>query len=218
LVLDNYRSTADKVLIPMARKIIKANPDHISAVAIVLAALAGILFYLAGTWYWLLIAAVAVLMASALMDALDGKVAKLSGRANIRGDFLDHVLDRYADIFLIIGIMLSGYCHWFLGVLALTGVLMTSYLGTQSQAVGVKRDYGGILGRADRLVLLMLVPLILWAMIFFWDTEVLITLPYMDIALTPFDALMLWFAIAGHATAIQRGRRTWKALTHRIQK
>ena len=37
----------------------------------------------------------------------------------------------------------------------MTGVLMSSYLGTQAQAVGLKRNYGGILGRADRLVLLM---------------------------------------------------------------
>ena len=39
---------------------------------------------------------------------------------------------------------------WQIGVFALTGVLMSSYLGTQAQAVGVGRYYGGILGRADR--------------------------------------------------------------------
>jgi len=218
LVLDNYRETADKVLVPMARRVINVNPDHLSAVAIILAALAGILFYLSGEWYWLLIVAVAVLMASAVMDALDGKVAKLAGKASVRGDFLDHVLDRYADIFIIMGIMLSGYCNWLIGVLGLTGVLMTSYLGTQSQAVGVKRDYGGILGRADRLALLMLVPLLLWGMLFFWNTDIIVTLPYLNLAVTPFDVLLLWFAIAGHFTAIQRGRRTWKELTARQTK
>jgi archaetidylinositol phosphate synthase len=218
LVLDKYRSTADKVLIPMAKKIINVNPDHLSAIAIVLAAMAAVLFYLSGTWYWLLIVSVAVLMASSLMDALDGKVAKLTGKASLRGDFLDHVLDRYADIFLILGIMLSGYCNQLIAVLGLTGVLMTSYLGTQSQAVGVKRDYGGVLGRADRLVLMMLVPLILWGMIFLWQIDTLPTLPYLEISLTPFDIMLAWFAIAGHFTAIQRGRRTWKILTVRQAK
>ena len=218
MVLDRHRDTADRVLIPMARKLIRANPDHLSAVAIILAALAGFLFFLSGTWYWFLIAAVAVLMASALMDALDGKVAKLTGKANIRGDFLDHVLDRYADILLILGVILSGYCDWFIGILALTGVFMTSYLGTQAQAVGAKRDYGGILGRADRLVLMMLAPLILWGMLFFWKTGVLFTLPYFGIPLTPFDIMLIWFAIAGHVTALQRGIRIWKELTARIRK
>ena len=215
MVLDGYRGTADRVLVPMARKMLWANPDHISALAIALAAISGILFAFSGTWTWLLLVAVAVLLLSALMDALDGKVAKLTGKANLRGDFLDHVLDRYADMFLILGVMLSGYCHWFLAVLGLTGVFMTSYLGTQAQAVGVKRDYGGMLGRADRLVLMMIVPVLLWWMLAFNGTATIFTLPYLDMALTPFDAMFIWFAVAGHATAIQRGCRIGKALTLR---
>ena len=156
MVLDDHRSKADGVLVPIARKFINVNPDHISAVAIFLAFVSGIMFYLAAEWVWMLLAASIVILISSFLDALDGKVAKLSGKANLRGDFLDHVLDRYADIFIIVGIMVSGYCHWFLGLLGLTGVLMTSYLGTQTQAVGIKRNYGGILGRADRLVMLIL--------------------------------------------------------------
>ncbi len=215
MVLDEHRATADRVLIPMARKVIAVNPDHLSALAIILAALSGLFFYLSGTWYWLLIIAVAFLMGSAIMDALDGKVAKLTGKANIRGDFLDHVLDRYADIFLILGVILSGYCDTFIGMLALTGVFMTSYLGTQAQAVGVNRDYGGILGRADRLVMLILVPLVLWGMLFFWDASVVFTIPYIEFPLTPFDIMFIWFAIAGHYTALQRGVRVWRELTLR---
>jgi archaetidylinositol phosphate synthase len=202
----------------MARAVIHVNPDVLSAVAIALAAVAGLLFWLAGGWYWLLIAAVAALMASALMDALDGKVAKLTGKASLRGDFLDHVLDRYADIFLLLGIMLSGYCNWLIAVLGLTGVLMTSYLGTQAQAVGVQRDYSGMLGRADRLVLMMLVPLIQWGAIFFWGITELVTVPYLNIGLTAFDALLIWFAVAGHFTALQRGRKIWRELTLRSRK
>jgi archaetidylinositol phosphate synthase len=218
LVLDKHRDTADRVLVPMAKHLTGINPDHISAVAIILAALTGVLFYLSATWYWLLIVSVAVLMGSALMDALDGKVAKLTGKASLRGDFLDHVLDRYADIFLILGIMVSGYCNWLIGFFGLTGVLMTSYLGTQAQAVGVERDYSGILGRADRLVLMMLAPLVLWGILFFWNTSVIYTVPYLDIALTPFDILLGWFAIAGHFTALQRGRRIWRELSKRQKK
>ncbi|MCK5309593.1 MAG: CDP-alcohol phosphatidyltransferase family protein [Thermoplasmata archaeon] len=218
MVLDDYRSTADKFLVPMAKKLIKVNPDHISAVAIALAFLAGVLFYFSSTWAWLLIIASIVIALSSLMDALDGKVAKLAGKANLRGDFLDHVLDRYADIFLIIGITVSGYCHWFLGILGLTGVLMTSYLGTQTMAVGVKRDYGGILGRADRLVMLIFVPIITWFLLYIWNITDLFTIPYLDVSLTLFDLMLIWFAFAGHYTAIQRGRRTWTILTEKYGK
>ena len=37
---------------------------------------------------------------------------------------------------------------------------MLSYMGTQAQAVGAGREYAGLLGRADRLIVLMLVPII----------------------------------------------------------
>ena len=215
MVLDDYRSTADKFLVPMAKKLIKVNPDHISAVAIALAFLAGVLFYFSSDWAWLLIIAAIVIAISALMDALDGKVAKMAGKANLRGDFLDHVLDRYADIFLILGITVSGYCHWFLGVLGLTGVLMTSYLGTQTMAVGIKRNYGGILGRADRLVMLIFVPIITWFLLYLWNITDLFTVPYLDVSLTLFDLMLIWFAFAGHYTAIQRGRSAWKILTEK---
>ncbi len=218
MVLDDYRSTADKFLVPMAKKLIKVNPDHISAVAITLAFLAGVLFYFSSDWAWLLIIASIVIAISSLMDALDGKVAKLAGKANLRGDFLDHVLDRYADIFLILGITVSGYCHWFLGVLGLTGVLMTSYLGTQTMAVGIKRNYGGILGRADRLVMLIFVPIITWFLLYLWNITDLFTVPYLDVPLTLFDLMLIWFAFAGHYTAIQRGRSAWKILTEKYGK
>ena len=215
MVLDDYRSTADKFLVPMAKKLIKVNPDHISAVAIALAFLAGVLFYFSSDWAWLLLIASVVIAISALMDALDGKVAKLAGKANLRGDFLDHVLDRYADIFLILGITVSGYCHWFLGILGLTGVLMTSYLGTQTMAVGIKRNYGGILGRADRLVMLIFIPVIAWLLMYIWNITDLFTVPYLDVPLTLFDLMLIWFAFAGHYTAIQRGRSAWKILTEK---
>ena len=199
----------------MAKKLIKVNPDHISAVAIALAFLAGVLFYFSSDWAWLLLIASVVIAISALMDALDGKVAKLAGKANLRGDFLDHVLDRYADIFLILGITVSGYCHWFLGILGLTGVLMTSYLGTQTMAVGIKRNYGGILGRADRLVMLIFIPVIAWLLMYIWNITDLFTVPYLDVPLTLFDLMLIWFAFAGHYTAIQRGRSAWKILTEK---
>ena len=215
MVLDDHRSKADGVLVPIAKKFINVNPDHISAVAIFLAFVAGVLFYFSATWVWLLLVASIVILISSFLDALDGKVAKMAGKANLRGDFLDHVLDRYADVFLIVGIMVSGYCHWFLGLLGLTGVLMTSYLGTQTQAVGIKRNYGGILGRADRLVMLIFIPILVWVFIAFWDMTVVLTVPYLDVPLTLFDLMFIWFAFAGHFTAIQRGRSAWKILTEK---
>ncbi|KYK27880.1 MAG: hypothetical protein AYK23_01995 [Candidatus Proteinoplasmatales archaeon SG8-5] len=179
--------------------------------------LAGAVLFFSGEpgYEYFLILASAIIAISGLLDALDGKVAKLTGKASKRGDFLDHVADRYADIFILAGVILSAYCGWIIGIFALTGVFMTSYLGTQAQAVGVKRDYGGVLGRADRLVLLIFIPLCQYALIEFWDMTILFTVPFFDVTLTPMEIMMLWFGIAGHATAIQRAVRTWRVLSKR---
>jgi archaetidylinositol phosphate synthase len=129
-----------------------------------------------------------------------------------RGDFLDHVLDRYSDVFIIGGIMLSPYCDYRIGLFAMLGVIFTSYMGTQAQAVGVKRHYGGLLGRADRLALLIIFPFL--QLIFIEQNWVFLEVNFIGypFSLNLMDLLMLWFGIGGNITAIQRGYETWEAL------
>jgi archaetidylinositol phosphate synthase len=138
---------------------------------------------------------------NALLDALDGRMAKLCGKESKRGDFLDHLLDRYADIFIIGGIALSPYCDVFLGFFALLGVLMTSYVGTQAEATGTGRIYAGIMGRADRLVVLMIAVI---PQLLFVTTGILTIGIEGYFELTVLEYAMIVIAVLGHATAIQR--------------
>lgn len=202
MVLNEYRSSADPYLVPLAKRMRNVNPNTITWIAFLFAVIAGIFFYLGYEWFLLL--AVLCIFGNALLDALDGKIAKMYGKASKRGDFLDHVLDRYADVFIIGGIMLSVYCNFLIGLLAMLGVILASYMGTQAQALGCGRDYGGILGRADRLVILTIVPLIQFLVTLLFNGKIWI--------FTPMEYAMIWFAIAGHITAIQRGLRTWDRL------
>lgn len=202
MVLNKYRANADPFLIPLARRLRNIEPNTLTWCAFIFAILAGICFYLSRIWF-LLLADLFILL-NALFDALDGKVAKMTGKASKRGDFLDHVLDRYADAFIIGGIMLSSYCHWLIGLLALLGVLFASYMGTQSQAVGSRRDYRGILGRADRLVILIIAPIIQFLVSYGLNGRIWM--------FTPLEYVMIWFAFAGQATAIQRARAAWHDL------
>jgi archaetidylinositol phosphate synthase len=134
---------------------------------------------------------------NAFCDAMDGAVAREMKIQSRRGDFLDHAVDRYADIFIICGLFAGGMVPWPVGVFALTGVLMASYLGTQAQAVGVGRYYGGLLGRADRLVLIMVVGII--------D----ILFPMSWLGLTWFGWMLVLFGVLGHFTAFQRFAYVW---------
>jgi archaetidylinositol phosphate synthase len=194
---------------PMARALIKVDPKTISLIALILAALAGACLYLSpGQWEVLLPVAALLIIISGFLDALDGKVARLVGKSGRRGDFLDHVLDRYADVFMIGGVAVSAWCHPLLGISAIIGVLLTSYMGTQAQAVGVGRMYTGLLGRADRVVILFLASIVQWILMFFnggwfdvwgWEVSVL-------------GMAMLYFAVVGNLTAVQRAWKIWKRL------
>ncbi|MHC1710526.1 MAG: CDP-alcohol phosphatidyltransferase family protein [Methanomassiliicoccales archaeon] len=193
---------------PVAKAMIKVHPNYISFMALVLAAVAGAMLYFSfDQWILLPISAVVVLV-SGFLDGLDGKVARLAGIADRRGDFLDHVLDRYADMLMIGGVAVSAWCSPYLGMMALIGVLLTSYMGTQAQAVGAKRMYAGILGRADRIVLSFLVPLVQMVMVLMGHTEV----ELLGIQFNAFEVMMLWFAVVGNLTALQRAVVTYNGL------
>ena len=208
MVLDRYRKAADWFLVPVASRMLRVNPNLVSWIAFIAAVDAGLLFFLGGPRFLGL--ALVLILVNSYLDALDGKIAKMAGKASPRGDFLDHVLDRYADVFILGGIAFNAmYCHLWVGTLALLGVLLTSYMGTQAQAVGQGRVYGGILGRADRLVLLFLGGLIQ-----------LIVAPSGGVrfgagllTFGPLEWFLVLFAVLGNATAIQRGVKTWRGFS-----
>lgn len=205
MVLEAHRGAADRVLLPLAQRMQTMNPNHLSWLAFLMAVVAGIAFFLASPT-WLLVAVVLVFL-SAVLDALDGRVAKLTGRASARGDFLDHVLDRYADVIMIGGIALGRYGDLPIGLFAIVGVLLASYMGTQAQAVGLGREYGGLLGRADRLVVLFTAA---WVQLIADPSGR--KLGVAALAFTPLTWALLAFAILGQFTAAQRAVSSWRRL------
>ena len=160
MVADDYREFGSKILTPIAR-VMPIGPMGISLVSFITAIVAGYSFYMADLdeKQWLLIGALMVFL-TAVFDALDGIVARMRGIASRRGDLVDHTLDRVSDIIIVGGIALGPLVDITLGFAAIIGILMLSYMGTQAQAVGAGREYAGLLGRADRLVVLVLVPII----------------------------------------------------------
>ncbi|MEE9181066.1 MAG: CDP-alcohol phosphatidyltransferase family protein [candidate division NC10 bacterium] len=211
MVLDSYRRAADRILTPMAVRIRRVTPNVLSWISLVTAGLAGLFLALAGFLNEViaLAAAFIALSVSSLLDALDGKVARLRGIASPRGDFMDHVFDRYADVFILTGLFFSIYARQPIAFFGLLGVLLTSYLGTQAQAVGIGRLYGGLLGRADRLVILLVFLLL---HLFFDPSEPLLFLGLGVLRFTMMEYALLLFGILGNLTAIQRGVEAWKRL------
>jgi len=200
---------------PIAKIFIKIgiSPNTLSIISCLFSIFAGVFYYMAGDnyfqmnapYYFLLVAAVCVLVNSGL-DALDGAVARLRGIAGKKGDFLDHVIDRYADVFIISGIIFGGFCPWWIGIVALAGVLLTSYLGTQAQAMDIGRYYGGIMGRADRLIIILASSFADFVYLFWYGS------PAAFWGISFLGWAMIIIAIGSHITAFQRIYHIWKTL------
>jgi archaetidylinositol phosphate synthase len=201
MTLDQLRPVADRALEPFVTLSTRLGltPDAVSVVAFVLAGGAGAAFYLGeATPVWYLAGAVLVFL-NGWLDLLDGALARELGTDSKAGDLLDHVLDRYADIVVISGLA-AGIGRYALGLAAVTGVLMTSYLGTQAQAVGLDRVYGGLLGRADRLALVGVTGVL----------AAVVSGTFAGVSVVGW--LLVVFAVVGHVTALQRFYYAWRAL------
>jgi archaetidylinositol phosphate synthase len=217
MVLDNQRENVDPLLTPIAKRMVNVNPNVLTWISVLFAFIAGLLFFLSSPEnelvYFYLIGASIFVFLNGLFDAIDGKVAKLANKTSKRGDFLDHALDRFSDVFIVGGLALSPWLkvHSYIGLLAIVGMLLTSYMGTQAQAIGYKREYSGLLGRADRLVFLMIAPVVQILLIYFFNSGLIFQLYLLEWT-------MLYFALIGNITAFQRFYITLKNFNKKVKK
>lgn len=100
------------------------------------------------------------LLVSGFLDALDGAVARQTGRITAFGGFLDSVLDRYADLAVALGIFVyfsvRGETLWVtLTFVAAIGFALIPYIRARAEAAGIECK-SGILERPERIMLLII--------------------------------------------------------------
>ncbi|MFC1971065.1 CDP-alcohol phosphatidyltransferase family protein [Chloroflexota bacterium] len=131
-VYDGYISkyVNRKMSEPMARLLAKTQvtPNQMTWAAFGVALLSFVSFVLG----YNIIAGLLVQLSS-IVDGIDGSLARLKGMTSEFGGFLDSVLDRYADILIVLGLTLWSLSHetysgiWLAGLLAITGIICISY-------------------------------------------------------------------------------------------
>ena len=87
---------------------------------------------------------------------LDGMVALASGKASWRGEILNDLPDRISDVLIFAGVAHSGLNAVISGYWAAIFALLTAYVGTFGQAVGVQREFSGLMSKPWRMVTLHL--------------------------------------------------------------
>lgn len=106
---------------------------------------------------------------SALLDGVDGAVARVTGRVTAFGAYLDGMVDRLVEAFLLFGIWAGALApDWvipstaWIALLLFFGTALTSYARAYAHHRGVVteekklRKMGGVLERPERLVLVFL--------------------------------------------------------------
>ena len=147
----------------------KIHPDAISYLSIVASALAGICFWQSGHHLWLLILAPLLCHVRLWLNMLDGMVAMAAGKASLRGEILNDLPDRISDVLIFVGVAHSGLCAIFFGYWAAIFALLTAYVGMFGQAVGVQREFSGVMSKPWRMVTLHVGAWLTLAFIWFRD-------------------------------------------------
>ncbi len=135
---------------------LQIHPDaavfhHSSMVA---AAAAAVCYWESGQWPLLLIPAAGFCYLRLWLNMLDGMVALASGKASLRGEILNDLPDRVSDVLIFVGVANSGLCHPANGYLTAIFALLVAYVGLFGQAVGVQREFSGVMAKPWRMVAL----------------------------------------------------------------
>lgn len=176
----------DKPLMPIFKRL-NVNPNILTIIGFLITTLAAIVIPRN------LILGGILILAGGVFDMLDGIVARVNNKVTEFGAFIDSVLDRYSDAFL-----LFGFSWYFfkdgsiLGVLlsigVLVGAMIISYTKARAEGLG-KECHTGFMERPERIILLAFGAISGWVLPVMW--------------------LMLIFT---HATVIQRIYHVWKVM------
>ncbi len=147
-----FRRTADLAVSACVR--VGIHPDVVSYSSLVASGLAGLCYWQAGGRLWLLVPAALLSYVRLWLNMLDGMVALASGQASRRGEIVNELPDRASDVLIFVGVAHSGLCHPLGGYWAAIMALLTAYVGTLGQAVGARRQFGGLMSKPWRMVML----------------------------------------------------------------
>ena len=149
---EGFRSTARYAAALCVR--FNIHPDAISYASVVAAAMAAVCFWKSGMHPWLLFVAPLFCYLRLWFNMLDGMVALAAGKASWRGEILNDLPDRISDVLIFAAVAHSGWMNPFVGYWAAIFALLTAYVGMFGQAVGVQREFSGMMSKPWRMVVL----------------------------------------------------------------
>ena len=126
-----------------------------------------------GFWFW---AGLAIIL-SGLFDLFDGVVARNLGKVTPFGGFLDSVIDRYSDLFLLTALLIYYLRKEDANMVILTsfvsiGTAIIPYARARAEAAQISCN-AGLMERAERIILLAAGALLQWMNPILWVLAIL---------------------------------------------
>ena len=155
MLTTRYKPAINRLLEPLARAITRCG---ISPSAITLAGpILGLFVCLAFLRTRAVVPFCLAITAVVCLDALDGPVARVSGRVTKFGAYLDAVCDRYIEVMVLITVsVVTGYWLW--SMIGLTGSMLVSYTKARA-AMEVpisNQEWPDLMERGERCVIYIL--------------------------------------------------------------
>ena len=123
------------------------------------------------------VAAGLMIILSGLLDLFDGVLARKLERVTLFGGFLDSVLDRYSDLFLLLALLIYYLKKGVPGLVVLTsvvsiGTILISYVRAKAESLQIPCSVG-LMERAERIILLSAGTLFQWMEPILWILAIL---------------------------------------------
>lgn len=142
---------------------LKVHPTTINILAVIISLTGAFaIFY---TQYYAILWLYVPLMAfvRTALNALDGLVARELKVKNGRwGEVLNEFTDRFSDAVIFGSFLFLPYINTKLAAIAIILILLSSYLAIVSKAAGGKRQYIGLMGKADRMIYLSIASVLIF--------------------------------------------------------
>ena len=153
MMLGKLREKYQKAIAPVGKTLAKFgfSPNSMTITSLFVAIISGYVYTLR-----MPTEAALLIILTGVIDMFDGAIARTTGRVTNFGATFDHVVDRYAEFFVIIGIIYAGYTSWISGFFTLFGMLMASFTRAKAESVGgLKSCTVGIAERQEKLLLII---------------------------------------------------------------
>lgn len=166
-MLGVLRERYQKVMKPIGSAIARTGitPNMITGLTVIVAMISTVFFAMGD-----LLTGLGFMILTVVLDMFDGAVARAANLATKFGATFDHTLDRYAEYFFMLGLMMGPisavsivwwplnlgdtFIPWFWGFFTLFGMLMASFSRAKAESVGGMENCAvGIAERQEKLIL-----------------------------------------------------------------